>query len=103
LDKYGEYISTKKEYDDKYRFNYGYHPFHTFSMISCGHIAEEHAAAIYIAGAREPGYARSMGMKTRATIEEALADCKKYAGCNPNILALPKAFKTASVHLCMKT
>jgi hypothetical protein len=43
-----------------------------------------------------------MGMKTRATIEEALEDAiKKYVGKDPNILALPLAFKTSSVHLCM--
>jgi len=102
IEKYGEYICSNQSYIDKYRFGYGYHPFHAFSMISCGHIAEKHAAAIYIAGAREAGIARSMGLKTRATIEEALTDSKKYTGDNPNILALPKAFKTAAVHLCMK-
>ena len=60
-------------------------------------------SAIYIVGAQEPGYARSMGLKTRATFEEALEDAKKkYVGPNPNILALPRAFKTAAVHLCMK-
>ena len=40
-------------------------------------------------------------MKTRSTFEEALEDAKKYTGSNPSVLALPKAFKTASVHLCM--
>ena len=60
-------------------------------------------SAIYIVGAEEPGYARGMGLKTRATFEEALEDAKKkYVGENPNILALPRTFKTASVHLCMK-
>jgi hypothetical protein len=87
---------------DKYRFNYGYHPYHAFSMISCGHIAEANCAAIYIVGAQEPGYARAMGMKTRATFEEALIDARKYVGADPNILALPKAFKLAAVHLAMK-
>ena len=54
-------------------------------------------------GAREPGIARGMGLKTRATFEEALADAKKkFVGENPNILALPKAFTTTAVHLCMK-
>ena len=101
IEKYGEYLSHKKEYIDKYRFGYGYHPFHGFSMISCGHIAEKNCAAIYIVGASAPGYARAMGMKTRATFEEALDDARKYAGDAPNILALPRAFTTASVHLCM--
>ena len=71
-------------------------------MISCGHIAEMNTSAIYIVGAYEPGFARGMGMKTRATFEEALKDAKKYVGENPNILALPKTFKTAAVHLGMK-
>lgn len=102
LEKYGEYFCKNEEYIKKYRFNYGYHPYHAFSMISCGHIAEKHSSAIYIVGAYEPGYARSMGMKTRATFEEALKDAEKYVGKNPNILALPKTFKTASVHLTMK-
>jgi hypothetical protein len=102
LEKYGEYFCSNDEYIKKYRFNYGYHPYHAFSMISCGHIAEKHCSAIYIVGAYEPGYARSMGMKTRATFEEALKDAQKYVGANPNILALPKTFKTASVHLGMK-
>lgn len=103
IEKFGEYVSRKKEYVDKYRFDYGYHPYHAFSMISCGHIAEANCAAIYIVGAQEPGYARAMGMKTRATFEEALADARKYVGANPNILALPKAFKLAAVHLAMKS
>jgi hypothetical protein len=102
VERYAGYLSRRQEYIDKYRFNYGYHPFHAFSMISCAHIAEKHCAAIYIVGAQEPGYARAMGMKTRATFEEALSDARKYVGADPNILALPRAFKTASVHLCMK-
>ena len=102
LEKYGEYFSQNQEYIDKYRFNYGYHPYHAFSMISCGHIAEMNCAAIYIVGAIEPGYARGMGMKTRPTFEDALKDAAKYVRSNPNILALPKTFKVAAVHLGMK-
>ena len=72
-------------------------------MISCGHIAEMNTSAIYLCGAQEPGYARGMGLKTRATIEEALADArKKFVGQNPNILALPQTFKLGAVHLMMK-
>ena len=103
VEKYGEYFCQNDEYIKKYRFRYGFHPYHCFSMVSCGHIAEEHCAAIYIVGAQKPGYARAMGMKTRATFEEALEDAKrKYVGENPNVLALPRTFKTPSVHLMMK-
>ena len=99
----GEYYATNEAYLRKYRFANAFHPFHGFSMISCAHIAEMHTSAIYLCGAMEPGLARGMGLKTRATIEEALEDAKKkYVGPTPAILALPKTFTTAAVHLCMK-
>jgi hypothetical protein len=102
LNRYGEYFCNNQEFINQYRYNYGYHPFHPFSMISCGHIAEMHAAAVYIVGAYEPGYARAMGMKTRATFDAALKDAQKYTGQNPKILALPRTFRTAAVHLMME-
>ncbi|MBP3415866.1 MAG: DUF2088 domain-containing protein [Spirochaetaceae bacterium] len=103
MNRYGEYFATNQEYIRQYRYCNAFHPFHGFSMISCGHIAEMNTAAIYIVGAQEPGIARGMGLKTRATFEDALEDAKKkYVGDNPAILALPRAFKTAAVHLCMK-
>lgn len=103
MNRLGEYFATNEEYIRKYRYTNAFHPFHGFSMISCGHLAEKNTSAIYIVGAEQPGYARGMGLKTRATIEEALADAKlKYVGENPNILALPKTFKLSAVHLMMK-
>lgn len=103
MNRYGEMFATNEEYIRNYRYGNGFHPFHAFSMISCGHIAETNTAAIYIVGAQEPGLARAIGLKTRSTFEEALEDAKKkYVGENPNILALPLTFKTAAVHLCMK-
>ncbi len=103
MNRYGEYFGTNAEYIRKYRFTNAFHPFHGFSMMSCGHIAEMNTSAIYIVGAQEPGFARGMGLKTRATFEEALEDAKrKFVGKEPNVLALPLAFKTTAVHLCMK-
>ncbi len=103
INRFGEYFATNEEYIRKYRFANAFHPFHGFSMISCGHLAEKNTSAIYIVGAEKPGYARGMGLKTRATFEEALTDAKKkFVGEQPNILALPKAFTTAAVHLMMK-
>lgn len=103
MEKYEEYFATNEEHIRKYRFAGAFHPFHGFSMMSCGHIAEMNTSAIYIVGAQEPGIARGMGLKTRATFEEALEDAmKKYVGRKPNILALPLAFKREAVRLCMK-
>ena len=103
MNRYGEYFATNEEYIRKYRYCNAFHPFHGFSMMSCGQIAEMNTSAIYIVGAQEPGYARGMGLKTRATFEEALADAmKKYTGPNPRILALPQTYKLAAVHLMLK-
>ena len=102
INKHIEYIARDEEMIKKYRYNYGYHPFHGFSMTSCGHIAEMNTKAIYVVGAQEPGLARSMGCKTRATFEEALLDAERYTGANPNILALPMAFTRAAMHLGRK-
>ena len=100
----GEYFATREDYIRKYRFDGAFHPYHGFSMMSCAHIAVMNTSAIYIVGAREPGIARAMGLKTRATFEEALEDaCRKFVGDSPNILALPKTFKLGAVHLCMKS
>jgi len=101
LAKYGEYFCSKPEFIDRYRYGFGYHPFHPFSMVSCGHIAHLHASAIYIVGAYAPGFARGMEMKPRATINEALKDAQRYVGGSPRILALPRTFRTAAVHLLM--
>ena len=103
LNRYGEYFATNEENIRKYRFANAFHPFHGFSMISCGHLAEKHTSAIYLVGAEKPGYARAMGLKTRETFEEALKDARlKYLPKEPNILALPRTFTTAAVHLMMK-
>lgn len=93
---------NNEEYIRKYRYEYAFHPFHAFSMISCAHIAERDCKAVYIVGAKAPGTAREMGMKTRNSVEEALSDAKKYVGEHPSVLVLPMTFKRPSVHLCME-
>ncbi len=103
LNRYGEYYATNEEYIRQYRYTNAFHPFHGFSMISSAHIAEMNTSAIYVCGAKEPGYARGMGLKTRATVEQALEHAKKHiVGDEPNILVLPKTFKCGAVHLMMK-
>ena len=101
MNRYGEYFATNKEYIRKYRFANAFYPFHGFSMMARSHVAEMNTSAIYIVGAQEPGIARSMGLRTRATFEGALEDAKKkFVGPNPNILTMPQTFKIGAVHLC---
>ncbi len=102
VERYDEYHCSNPEYIREYRFNYAFHPYHCFSMVSCGHIAHKYASRIFIVGAREPGYARGMEMKPVATFADALAQARRYVGPKARILALPRTFKTAGVHLMME-
>lgn len=102
IERYDEWHCSNPEYIREYRYNYAFHPYHCFSMVSCGHIAHKHCSKIYVVGAQEPGFARGMEMKPVATFADALKDAERYVGKEANILALPKTFKTAGVHLMMK-
>ena len=70
-------------------------------MISSAEIAHRHTAAIYVAGAKAPGLARGMGMRSRESVEECLADALRLTGPDARILALPQAFRRSAVHLCL--
>lgn len=85
-----EELATDPEWVYRYRHQFGYHPFHAFSMIYMGGIAREHSAAIYVAGAKRPGLARGMGARTTATVEEALSEATAILGHTPHVLAVPR-------------
>lgn len=97
-----EAMATNPEWVYQYRHNFGYHPFHAFSMIYMGGIAREHSQALYVAGAQKPGLARGMGARTTATIEEALAEAAAILGRAPRVLAVPRLSKPA-FHLTSET
>lgn len=87
---YQEMLATDPEWIYRYRYQYGYHPFHAFSMIYMGGLALKHSTAVYVAGARKPGLARGMGARTTATVEEALAESAAILGHRPRVLVVPK-------------
>ncbi|MFV0407163.1 MAG: lactate racemase domain-containing protein [Propioniciclava sp.] len=99
----GARFAVDAAYIDRYRNHYAFHPFHAFSMISSAELAEQHAAALYVVGARQPGLARSLGMRTRDSVTAALNDARTIVGDNPAILALPRAFTRPAVHLFRDT
>lgn len=83
----------------KYRHNYAFHPAHALSMISMGAITHQRASAVFIPGARKPGYARGLGCIPTKSFEDALARAERYVGRNPRILVVPEAFRQVGVHL----
>jgi len=100
--RFAEEVSNRPEYIYKYRYGYAYGAFHGFSMVSCGSIAHNHTSAIYIVGAREPGYARGMGCIPTNTFKDALNTSEKYVGKNPKILVLPGCFVKPGFHIFKK-
>lgn len=91
----------RQEFIDDYRFYYGYHPFHAYSMMSCGQIIKEVNSMVYMVGAKREDIALGLGFINKETIDDALIEALGIVGKKARILALPKAFTTASVHLCL--
>ena len=93
-------LATDTDYCFRYSNAFTYHPFHAMSMISGGSASLLWTSAVYIVGARSPGYARGMGFVPLATYDQALAAAEKYVGKNPRILCTPECFSGGvAVHL----
>ena len=99
--RYEEDLANRPEYIYKHRNAYAYHPFHGFSMVYFGGVALKKTRAVYVIGAKEPGYAKGMGCITRATYDEAIKDAAKYVGSDPNILVLPDYLSSNPVHFSL--
>lgn len=92
-------LTERAEYVQAYRHRYAYHPFHAFSMLSMAELLPKHAAAVFVPGARVPGYARSMGMAPTRTVDEALDRARLIVGDEPRVLALPGFLTDVPPHL----
>ena len=90
-----ERIAEDYQWIDKYRFHHAYHPFHAFSMAYVGGLAREAAAAVYIAGAREPGFARGMGGIPVKSVADAFREAARFSEGEPKVLVVPELSKPA--------
>ena len=99
---YEEELASDPEAIFRYRFDYAYHPGHPLSMISMGAIAHQQTSAVFIPGAKKPGYARGLGCTPTDTFEDAMRRAERYVGKNPRVLVIPEAFRSVGVHLYLK-
>ncbi|WP_116997304.1 lactate racemase domain-containing protein [Desertimonas flava] len=93
--RFEDEVATDPEWVYLYRFHHGYHPFHPFSMVYMGGLARELAAAVYVAGATSPGYARGMGAIPVPSVDAALAEAARHVGNDPKVLVVPELSKPA--------
>lgn len=92
---YEDDMSSRPEYIRRFRHAYGYHPFHAFSMLYMGGVALERARAVYVVGAREPGFARGMGCIPTNSFDEAMRHATRHVGKDPKMLVVPELSKPA--------
>jgi hypothetical protein len=93
--RHEEAMCTDYEWIHRYREQHAYHPFHAFSMLYVGGLARTAAGAVYVAGARKPGYARGMGAIPAATVGHALAEARERVGADARILVVPELSQPA--------
>ena len=92
---YEDDMANRPGYVHKFRHAFGYHPFHAFSMLYMGGIALDYARAVYVAGAKSPGFARGMGCIPTKTFDEAVQHAARHVGKNPKMLIIPELSKPA--------
>jgi len=95
MELYEDDMSNRHEYIHKFRYAFGYHPFHAFSMLYMGGIARDFARAVYVVGAEAPGFARGMGCIPVNTFDEAVKHAARHVGKDPKMLVVPELSKPA--------
>ena len=98
LESYAEDLCSRPEYIRKFRHDFAYHPFHGLQLMYMGGIALDLTRAIYIAGAKAPGFARGMGCIPTKTFEEAVKQAYRHVGKDPKMMVVP-ALSKPQVHL----
>jgi len=98
MQRFEDELSTRPDYIHSFRQEYGYHPFHAFSMLYMGGIALNQARATYIAGAEAPGFARGMGCIPVRAFDDAVDRVREDIGRDPHMLVIP-ALSKPQVHL----
>jgi lactate racemase len=98
VEGYADDLCSQPEYIRKFRYEFAYHPFHGLQLMYMGGIALDFARAIYIVGAKAPGFARGMGCIPTKTFEEAVKHASRHVGKDPKMLVVPEMSKP-QVHL----
>ncbi len=98
MGRYADDLCSRPEYIRKFRHAFAYHPFHGLQLMYMGGLALDFTRAIYIAGAKAPGFARGMGCIPTNTFEEAVKHAYRYVGKDPKMLVVP-ALSRPQVHL----
>ena len=98
IEGYADALCSQPEYIRQFRDEFAYHPFHGLQLMYMGGIALDFTRAIYIAGAKAPGFARGMSCIPTRSFEESVKHAYRYVGKDPKMLVVPEMSKP-QVHL----
>lgn len=88
--RYGDEFATHKDYIEKYRNEFAFHPVHA---ILATHPLKrlKHAARVFVAGADDPQVPERVGFIPTASVEEAIAEAESIHGKDCSIVVVPNA------------
>ena len=89
LARYEMEISTNSRYLDLYHNGNSYHPRHPFWLMYIGHYTLQRAAAVIMAGTRNPGAFRQLGMTVAKDFDQAWKIAARIVGNNPTTVVAP--------------
>jgi nickel-dependent lactate racemase len=89
LARYQDNISGRADYLAKYRDGHAFHPIHPFFLLySCDYVLSR-ASAVILAGTRNPGAFRQLGITPTSDFEQAWAIATRIVGPTPTTVVAP--------------
>ncbi len=84
-----EEFATRRDYIERYRFGYAYHPVHA---ILATHPLRRlrHAARVFVAGAQDPAVPRHLGFIPTASVEEAIWEARRLHGPEAQVVCIAR-------------
>jgi hypothetical protein len=88
-DRFLEEFASRRDYIERYRFGYAYHPVHA---ILATHPLRRlrHAARVFVAGAQDPAVPRHVGFIPTPSVEEAIAQARRLHGPEATIACIAR-------------
>lgn len=89
-ERFGETFATNREYIERYRYHYAFHPVHA---ILATHPLKRlrHAGRVFVAGAEDPRVPEHVGFIPTRTVEEAIAEAERIHGKDCSIVCVENA------------
>jgi len=83
-------VTHRPEFLHLYHHHYAYHPRHPFWLFYIGDYTLKRAGAVIMAGAKNPGAYRDIGVRPERDFKDAWQTAEKIVGKNPRTIVAPR-------------